>query len=259
MVLSGDKYNIPHEVKEALPEAKQEATILWAKADPSLPTCRGMWCEALAPMLMLPCFWPHALCLCFPFAMCALARKNTVLSQNIVITDSSIEYINLPHDTCCIPGCYVKSLVVRSVPINIVESVIIDYKDSGCLACCYPDFPKLRILDGTMSSGSRRHAAQHVGTLLYGYSNVQEIRDTILAVKEGRGGDHFNEPVYAPAHAEYAKGSPSAPPVEITQVQIEEGSNGVKKRLEDLKQLLDTGLITPEDYEKTKSNILSSM
>jgi hypothetical protein len=182
--LYGNSRDIPPELSKLLP--KNSIVLYWSLPDPDQPLCQGIFCERARPLLVLPCFWPHLVLLGLPMACAANCTKKTVLRQGVVVTTSTVEFIQMDYDVCCIPGIYTVSGTSRSIPLGSISSLDINKKDSGCLTCCFPDYTKVVLNDGAVApSGNRQEFAR--GTPIYGHTNIEALRQQVIDAQQNIG------------------------------------------------------------------------
>lgn len=250
--VNGDRYDMPSDLRECLSEEELNQVVYWSKPDPTQPIFCGLWCGSLGPLLFLPCFWPHLAILCLPSICVCSCNKRAMLLTAVVVTTRSIEYITVPHEVCCVPGCYRKNVVKKSVNGSQCVNVMIDVKDSGLLTSCMPDLSKLTVMDGTMA-GKRGNI--HVGTSIVGHKDLDILKDHIMRVQgfqgEGRQG--------ASAPAPMTRGGNGPRTVYPMSSGTSDGiQNDVASRLNAAQNLLNSGLITQEEYNVKRAEILKS-
>jgi hypothetical protein len=229
--LSGDGSNMPPQLKEATAHMKHKV-LYWSATDKSQPIQRGLCCTTAAPMMLLPCFWPHLLILGLPFCCMAWLTKQDVQARYIVVTDATVEVVEVEHEKCCCPGCYRKGNEINSIPLETITDVETDAKAQGCVTSCVPQFTQLRIM--TAANQIPRRGVTP-GLAVYAHSDVQELRNRIMnqrsAAKQGG----------------------------MVQMMQRDSGQQVAEKLTALKSMLDSGLITQSEHDVKKKDILDNM
>jgi hypothetical protein len=231
VTLCGDGSNMPPQLKEATAHMRHKV-LYWSATDQTQPIQRGMCCTAAGPLIALPCFWPHLLILGLPLCCMAWLNKQDVLARYIVVTESTVEVVEVEHDKCCIPGCYRKGNEINSIPLETITDVETDAKSKGCVTCCVPQFTQLRIM--TPSNQMVRRGVTP-GLAVYAHSDVQELRNHILNQRTTakQGG--------------------------MVQMMQRDSGQEVAEKLTALKNMLESGLINQSEHDKKKSDILGNM
>jgi len=230
--LCGDSTNMPPELKHAT-EHMRHTVLYWSATDRTQPIQRGLCCASAWPMMMLPCFWPHLLILGGPLCCISWCSKQDVQARYIVVTESTVEVVEVEHDKCCVPGCYRKGQEINSIPLENITDVVTDGKAKGCVTCCAPQFTELRIVTPTMATTAGRNTIP--GLAVYAHADIQELRTRILdqrtATKQGG----------------------------MIQMVAKDSGQQVTEKLSALKNMLDNGLITQIEHDEKKKDILSKM
>jgi hypothetical protein len=181
----GTRTDIVPELSKHLPPNSN--VLYWSLPDPNQPLCQGLFCESIGPLIILPCFWPHLLILGIPFACCAYFAKQSRVKQGVVLTTSTVEVIQMDYDVCCIPGIYIVAGSTRSIPLGSILSLDLNKQNRGCLTSCVPDYTKVHLNDGIVAVGGGTRQGATYGTHLYGHTNIDELREKIMAAKQTYG------------------------------------------------------------------------
>lgn len=237
----GDASNMPPTLQNATGNLRERHRILyWSATDPTQPIQRGICCVQAGPLIMLPCFWPHLLILGGPFCCAAWCMKQDVLARYIVLTEATVEIIEVEHDKCCVPGCYRKGQEINSIPLDQINDIQTEGKASGCVTCCVPQFTEMRILTATNAFVGRR--GQLPGLAIYAHTDVQELRNRIFSQRDiVRNG-----------------GNGVATAAVVQMIERDSGQQATEKLIA-LKNMLDSGLITEAEHDEKKKDILKSM
>jgi len=169
------------------------------------------------------------------------AMENEFRSQYWVLTQDELRVVSLDHDASCCTGCSRTGDKVQSIPLENITDCGKDNRGNGCCNNLAGDLPTIYIdtaSSGKASSGtSQNHEA--VGYALKNYDwMVTSILSQRDIVKAGRL-------------------APVAPVGQVIAVRGD--AKTVKERLAELQNLLDSGVISYQEYTKKREDIISSL
>lgn len=249
--LSGTNTNdMPEELRDALKD-KINTVKYWSIPDNTQPITKAVACLSMAPLIMLPCFWPHLIIMSCPMCVCAAFQKKKILATSVVVTETSVEVITTEYDVCCIPGCYKKGKEIRSIPFEKITDVTLETRDKGFCSACIYDVASLKIMDGTFDVHNRPG-----GSKIQAHENVELLRDKILEEKEIDRHKHSGAQLMQNM-MNMGNGVTQVAPMMIHGESSAPVS--AEQRLSEIKSLLDKGILTQEEYNKKRSEIISSM
>mmetsp|Transcript_8751 Transcript_8751/g.14894 ORF Transcript_8751/g.14894 Transcript_8751/m.14894 type:complete len:240 (+) Transcript_8751:84-803(+) len=232
----GTGRDLPADIADVLDENARKSVVYWSRPVPGQDFFRDAYCFMLGPAVFIPCFWPIFMLL----SPCQLTQahimRNETLATAIVVSEKSLDYITLPYEKCLCPGVSTQSLIKNTVLAERIVSVEIDLKDSGLLVKCQPDLTRLRV------DTNAGYATPHV-RIFVGHENLEELKSQILRLK----GD------VSAAATTTSNFQSSAE----TMTPLHTNHKATSDRIMELKNLLDSGLISSIEYEQKKSEILS--
>ena len=143
----GGSLSLPADVRQAA--RLRSRVIMWSHLDPALSDELGRFlcCRTFGPFLMLPCFWPHLLCV-WP-CLCGMkaASRNEAVSQYWILTETELKIVTMDHDATCCPGCCRTGDQVKTVPLENITDVGVDARGSGMANSCAGDLPSSKSYD----------------------------------------------------------------------------------------------------------------
>ena len=92
---TGNGRNLPSNLSDKIGLDKARTAVYWSAPNPSQPIQKGVFCQTAGPLIVLPCFWPHLVLLSIPFCCMASLEKQHVLNHRVVVTEKSVEVVNL--------------------------------------------------------------------------------------------------------------------------------------------------------------------
>jgi Short C-terminal domain len=225
----GSKFNLPQDVLDVA--GLRSAVIAWTAVDPDLKgdvACHT-FCNSFDKYL-IPCLWPH-LVLCFP-CLCLkwVNAENDVLSQVWILTETELKIVSMGYDTCLLPGLYQSGDTVKTIPLeNIVDCGV---KQSGRGLFNMFVMPEVYI-DTANCGGRDEHEATGVA-LAEHQLFIQEILNQRDVVK-GRARKIVAVPV------------------------MDGGGRTAEDRMEEVSKLHAKGILTQQEYEKKRQEIIDSI
>jgi hypothetical protein len=221
--------------------------IAWSHLDPELQGELGRFlCTRIfGAFLFCPCFWPH-LCFIWP---CLYSKKvalqEDVKSQWWILTQDELKILATDHDTSCCPGTCRTGDRVKSIPLENITDCGLNGCGTGIGNKCAGDLPSVYV-DTASSGGSTSNGNRHeaVGLALKNYEwLIQQILDRRDIVK-GRNGVAGGETVY------------DAP---MAQVVDDRGGKSAEERLAEVKALRDKGILTEEEFQQKRQEIIAAI
>ena len=158
--------------------------------------------------------------------------ENAARSQYWVLTQDELKVVSLDHDAFCCTGCSRTGDKVQSIPLENITDCGKDNRGNGWWNNLAGDLPSIYI-----DTASQKHEA--VGYALKDYDwIVTSILSQRDALKAGRL-------------------APVAPVGQIIAVRGD--AKTVKERLAELQNLLDSGVISDQEYAQKREDILRSL
>jgi hypothetical protein len=243
----GTKDSLPHDIREIA--MLRSEVIAWTALDPALAPNVGPYsCGTFFGIyLTLPCFWPHLLCI-WP-CLCKMKTKleNTIRSQYWILTETELKVVIKHHDTCCIPGYSEAGDFVQSIPLENITDCGAQAVGKGFTNSCVKPLPIIFVDTAghvNMENGSA-HEAMGYGLARQEWF-IREILNRRDIVKAGGCGyvqrDHaFSASVVATPIME--RGSAKSP----------------GDRIKDITDLHMSGVLTQEEFEKKRQEIINSI
>ena len=251
----GTKDSLPHDVAELA--ILRSEVIAWTALDPQLAPDVGSFAWT-APVVVQSCFVcsayvvPFALCVGpFPFFwpflvtslpfICASKTtfENSIRSQYWILTETDLKVVTKSHDQCCIPGFCENGHSVQSIPLkDITYCGTKEYENGSANYLCKP-LPTLFI---DTAIGGALHAA--IG---YGFANRSWFAREVLNRRDIVKG------MVVPDHA-FAEAVVAAPVMERGTTAISAGD-----RIKDITDLRTSGILTKEEYDKKRQEIIDSI
>jgi hypothetical protein len=262
----GTNYDLPVEIRKIA--SLRSEVIAWTKLDPDLyDKIDSYYCNRIFFIFVIPCFWPH-LVLMWP-CLCAAksAGVNGARNQYWILTQRELKIVSVDHDTSCIPGLFTSGNDTKTIPLENITDCGVDNPGQGRLNVQYADLASIHV--DTASSPSRRHEAVGIGL-----ANHEELIRKILnqrdLVKGSSGGGVLVSstpatPVIASAfmgdrtskggedyeHIIFASPSTAAPATNV--------ASSVADRINVVKDLYDSGVLTQAEYEQRRQEIIASI
>jgi hypothetical protein len=203
---------------------------------------KGVTLKPILPLLVCPCFWPHAVvlspCLC-AYCFCSMKTLPTV---STILTKTHIVSTMMPTGPCAI--CGNGGLDSKMINVNTIQGVSVDNVGTCCADL---QAPSASVTLSTMhSTGGENPGMTNDEIQIYG-SEPDKI--AYLMRNRAKFGVGVVEPALAaPYAAQIVRAEPPAPP-----------AGDPMQQLTQLTAMKDAGLITEEEYAKKKNDILSSM
>jgi hypothetical protein len=238
----GTKVNLPDDIREMA--GLRSEVLAWTALDPDHEGDIGHYacCQAFGPLLVLPCFWPHMIilspCLC---AACS-ANTNRIKNQYWILCDNELKIVSKSFDTCCIPGCSQSGNNIKTIPLANITDCGVQASGKGCTNQCTAQLPTIYVDTASVTASS---PGQHEATAVALAGSewfVKEIlnrRDIVM----GRAG--------APTYADAAV-------VEAT-VAMDRGDRSAADRINEITKLHETGILTKEEFDKKRQDIIASI
>jgi hypothetical protein len=198
-------------------------------------------CSIFGILLFLPCFWPHLIICCPCLFAIKVSTERTINNTFWVLTETDLKVIVKNHDSCCVPGCYHVGDAVKSIPYENITDCGTTSPSKGCLGDCaaiptiYVDTASSYGSSSTDSNGPKHEA---VG---YGLAGYDWIVTEILARRDALKGRKYTQQGMAMSN-------------------MDRGTNeSVESRMQKIKELHKLGMISTEEFEKKREEIIASL
>jgi len=232
--------NLPEEIRSI--SNLRGNVIAWTKLDPQYNDKVFSYgcCQVFGFYLAVPCLLPLAIISCPFLVPLTIAVINSVKAQYWILTEYELTVVSKDHDACCIPGCWRTGNVVKNIPLENITDCGQDTKGRGCGNICFSDLPRIYV-DTAKSRCTAEKEAQGIGLANY-ESFIREVLNQRDIVK-GRGeGLAYGDPV-------------------VTAMTIDDRSSGrpAEERIKEIKSLYDNGILTREEYDQKRKDIIDSI
>jgi hypothetical protein len=243
--ITATKHNLPEHVR--LAAGLRGEVITWTQLDPNLENKVGRYacCRTVGPFLVLPCFWPHLLCLWPCLWSGATSVANAARSQYWILTEQELRIVTLDHDRCFIPGCFKSGVNCKAIPLENITDAGLDAIGTGWMNKCAVDLPTIYVDTASSGSGSTangvvKHEATGLALANYEYF-IRQILD-------GRD-----------AHKTGYRSGPSAMSMQRVDNDVYVGGKSPAERIADIKELYESGILSQQEYDQKRKEIISSM
>lgn len=195
-----------------------------------LKSCIAGGAKYLAPFLMPPCLLSSCI------AGGTIVQVKHIESTYWILTETELRIVTKDHDQLCCPGLLKSGNKTKAIPLENITDASVDQKCTGCFQNITGDFSYV-LVDTPSSSGKSGHEATGVA-LKHPEWFVRELLDRRDLVK-GIG--------------------PQANTMDRMSVEARVGGKDAASRIKELTELKDQGLITSDEYETKRKQIVSSI
>jgi hypothetical protein len=225
----GTSYNLPEEVRARLGGASS-SVIAWTALDEEYEPTLGQTtcCVIFGPLLVLPCFWPLLIPFCPCLCMAKVAAEIIVRNTFWILTDQDVKILVRSANY----GCYKSGDNLKSIPLSQITDCGIQAPAQGCFGDCVKSIPSIYI-DTASVREAQRHEVEGYGMAGYDWFVAAILRQR----DQGR-----------------------ATPITAIATPMERGDpETVERRLEQISNLLERGVLTKDEYEKKRQEIVASI
>jgi hypothetical protein len=163
-----------------------------------------------------------------------------------ILTENELKIVSMSFDQCCLPGCFQSGNTVKSIPLENITDCGVGARGNTCGNQCVGDLPNIYVDTASAKEGHEAEAVALAGHEWF----ISEILNRRDIVKQGGG-------AAVPMH------SYSAPaPAMATVVAMERGDTtrrSAAERIKEITRLHESGILTNEQYEKKKQEIIDSI
>ena len=240
--ITATKHNLPEHVRQVA--GLRGEVITWTQIDPNLENKVGRYacCRSFGFFVFLPCFWPHLLII-WPCLWSAAAKvENAARSQYWILTEQELRIVSLDHDVCCIAGCIKSGVTCKAIPLENITDAGLAAIGTGCINTCAVDLPTIYV--DTASSGMTANGVGHeaTGLALANYESfIRHILDGRDACKTGQ------------------RSGPAAMSMQRVDNTGYVGDKSSAGRIADIKELHEAGILSQQEYDQKRKEIISSM
>jgi hypothetical protein len=246
----GNKHNLPEHVREMT--GLRNEVIAWTSLDPKHEGDIEYYacCQLSGRLLVIPCFWPFMIILS-PF-LCTecISESNRIKSQYWILTENELKIVSESHDQCpCVPGCFQSGNTVKSIPLENITDCGVQARGNGFGKRCAGDLPIIYVDTASAKDG---HEAIAVALARQQWF-IREILIRRDYVKQGQGA----------ALLTHSTSAALAPVMATASAVMERGGDtthrSAAERIDEITQLHTSGILTNEQYEKKKQEIIDSI
>jgi hypothetical protein len=200
-------------------------------------------CNMFGIFFFIPCFWPLLITCCPLLCAGKISLERNIKNTFWILTETDLKVIVKNHDDCCFPGCYHVGDAVKSIPYeNITECGIIS-PAKGCFGG-HAAIPTIYV--DTLSCYSNFSDAESSPTheaVGYGLAGYDWFVTEILARRGALKGYHYMQQLHG-----------------IAMSNMDRGTNdNVVFLLQKITELHKLGMISTEEYEKKREEIIATL
>lgn len=239
---AGTEYNLPQEVRGIA--NLRDPVIAWTSIDPKLEgeLSKYICCTTFGPFVFMPCFWPHFLIIWPCLIGCKVANENSARSQVWILTRRELKIVSLDHDTCCCPGLSKSGNKVKTVPLENITDVGIASRGSGVANNWAGDIPSIYVDTASGNKGTHEATGVALNNAKWFIQETLNYRD---ALKGATGSYSYVTPVIANAMGD--------------RDGKQQQQHSAAERMQELKVMFDQGLITQDEYDSKRQDIIRSV
>ena len=140
--------------------------------------------QALCIPMAFPCFWPFALCSCYP---CYLKSRISwdARAQHVAITTDGIRFVQDKRKTAFGCACTDAGKISKTVPFDKITDCDIS-EPAGATCCCITNVLTTVHVD-TASSGTTQEGIVRHELVLTGLKNAHAFKKTVWDMKRSEG------------------------------------------------------------------------
>ena len=241
----GTKDSLPHDIAEMAILTNE--VIAWTALDPQLaPDVKLFFCShywpSLCAFVVCPLSWPF-LVISLPIICDSKARlEHSIRSQYWILTETDLKVVTKSHDKCCIPGCCESGHSVVSIPLECITNCGTKEYGNGSTHCFCKLLPILFI-----DTAGHSLFTQGVHVEGYGLANRAWFAREVLKRRDIVKG------IVVPNHA-FAEAVVEAPVMERGTT-----AKSAADRIKDVTDLRTSGILTQEEYDKKRQEIIDSI
>jgi hypothetical protein len=240
-----------------LTKAEDRALVVaWTKVNPYSEVFCFVCSATMGVPCLLPCFWPHMVILSPCICGSIWSETNRIQSEHWILTDFDLKVVNTDYNICCIPGLYTSGDLVKTIPLVQITDAGLDSRGSGLCNCCFSDLDIIYV--DTPSSALTKDINRGLGRLpgsqheAYGVAlqNSKKFLGQILQqqrwVRQGR------QTLPPPSTA-------TAKSMTMERGEYNQGVDVFRERIQKLQGLMDDGLITPQEFQDKRKELLTAL
>jgi Short C-terminal domain len=225
----GTSHNLPEEIRARLGGS---SVVAWTTLDEAYAPTLGQTtcCLTCGPLMICPCFWPHLIILSPCLCMAKTALDVTIRNTFWILTEQDVKiFVRSANYAGC---CYKSGDTLKSVPLTQITDCGIQAPTQGCCGDCVKSIPTIYIDTASVREGQQHEA---VG---YGLAGYEWFVAAILRQRDSR----------------------NITPITAIATPMERGEpETVERRLEQISNLLERGVLTKEEYERKRQEIIASI
>lgn len=196
-------------------------------------------CSRVVPPMMVcfPCFWPHLVLLSPCFCNMIVVETNRINSEYWILTDSDLKIVNVDYNQCCLPGCWTSGDTVKTIPLDKLTDCGSDQRGTGLCNVCSSDLPTLYVDTASSGANQKKKGISAPGSNHEGYGIGLTDSDGFLKLLMQQRRNVNQQP---------------------HQMNMVRGGTA-KERIREAQELMEDGIITREQFERKKEEILASL
>jgi hypothetical protein len=246
----GTYLNIPDDLC-TIARLNRNDVVAWTTVDQKYyDSIEEVACNKTFGMAIFPCLFP---CL-WPFMIvslpCLLNSKidveRTIENTYWVMTETDLKVIVKNYDGGCLPGCYHVGDRIKSIPYDTITDCGISAPSSGCVSAS-ATIPTVYV-DTASSSGtsSTEHNGPEHEAVGYGLKGYNWFVAEILFLRDGLK-NFDRKQLQGMSMSNMDRGSTNI------------ANESVESRIQKIKELHKSDIITTEEYEKKRQEIIASI
>jgi hypothetical protein len=186
--------------------------------------------------ILTPCFWPLWITCCPLLCALKISTKRTIKNTFWVLTETDLKIIVKNHDDCCFPGCYHVGDAVKSIPYENITDCRATSPAKGCFGG-HAAIPTIYVAAVKNADGPCH------GVVGHGLAGYDWFATEILVRQKALKDFHYMHLLHG-----------------IAMSNMDRGTNeSVESRSQKITELHELGMISTEEYEKKRGEILASL
>jgi len=220
----------------------RDSVIKYVAPSDDMPIFKYFLSNSLGPLLVIPCFWPFACCLCPCISCGAKVHANAARARAMLLTQSEVISVSLDHDTMICPGLSRSGTEVKNIPLEQITDIAVDEQGNGWVQKCCVQMPSLRL--DTPSSGM---------IFMNGEGDRSILNEATLLGVCPEEALEFRQRAFSAKEARRMGGN--LPPG-LVQMRPH---RTVQERLRELEALFADGVVTQEERDTKRTQILADL
>jgi hypothetical protein len=227
----GTRHNLPEEIR-AMIGSNASSVIAWTTVDEEeWDIERATCCMTFGPFLFLPCFWPHLIVCCPFFCFKKWLSSMDIRNTYWILTEHDVKIFCCGFGDAC---CYTSGDSLVSIPLLQITDCGIQTPSQGCCGECVSALSTIPTI--YIDTPSTPREGKHHEAVGHGLAGYEWFLSAILQQREWQRRQM------------------------VTSRVMERGdSETVERRIQKITNLLESGIMTKEEYNKKRQEIFASI